>query len=152
MFQAQLHCYTLDSCSSSSLPKRHGEGGEWGLGSDHCSSSLPLLPLDFPLLQHVSLTQAVKLQDKVAPTWGLDVPLPQGTFPFSSAEPQRLQGGYLLRHSPLWTAGKNCSNRACPTAFQGMSAPAPAALLLLLLPCPWSQSCLSHTLTECSSH
>lgn len=85
--------------------------------------------------------------------WDLHMPLPQGIITFSSAEcPRGCRVGICSGTLLCGLQGNTCSNMACPTGFQGISAPAPATLLPLLLPCPWSWSCFSHTLRECSSH
>lgn len=71
--------------------------------------------------------------------------LPQGIFTFSSAQfPRGCRLGICSGTVLYGPQGNTCFNIACPTGFQGFSAPGPAALLPLLFPWPWSQSCFSH--------
>lgn len=128
------------------LPPQEAWGrGQWGLGSDHRGCSLPLPPRVFPLLQHVSLTQAVKLQDKVAPVWALHFTLPQGIFTFSRAEsPRECRLGVCSGTVLYGLQGNTCFNMACPTSSREFLLQHLQPSFHSWFPGPWSRSCFSH--------
>lgn len=72
----------------------------------------------------MSLTQAVKLWDKVAPAWPLWCRSLKEHALSPGWSPPELQAGNLLWHSPpLWTAGKHLLQHGLSHSFQGASAP-----------------------------
>lgn len=97
----------------------------------------------------MSLTQAVKLWDNVAPAWPLWCHSLKEHALSPGWSPPELQAGNLLWHSPpLWTAGKHLLHHGLSHSFQGASAPTcspsstpvPLALELFLTETALSQS------------